>query len=75
VARAPHEPDVIGDARYSSAAERFEPVWGIRFTPGSDVPIAWVDRSRQRRVDLPALWTELRGADPRYRPIAPVDHQ
>ena len=73
VARAPGEPDVIGDARYSSAAERFEPVWGIRFTPASaDVPIEWVDRSRQRRVDLRALWTELRGADPRYRPIAPV---
>jgi len=73
VARAPGEPDVIGDARYSSADERFEPVWGIRFTPGSaDVPIEWVDRSRQRRVDLRALWTELRGADPRYRPIAPV---
>ena len=73
VARGPGEPDVIGDARYSSTAERFEPVWGIRFTPGSaDVPIEWVDRSRQRRVDLRALWTELRGADPRYRPIAPV---
>lgn len=72
VARAPGEPDVIGDARYSSTAERFEPIWGIRFTPGSDVPIEWVDRSRQRRVDVRALWTELRGADPRYRPIAPV---
>jgi inner membrane protein len=72
VARAPGEPDVIGDARYSSATERFEPVWGIRFTPGSDVPIDWVDRSRQRRVDLRALWTELRGGDPRYRSIAPV---
>ena len=45
VARAPGEPGVIGDARYSSADERFEPVWGIRFTPGSaDVPIEWVDR-------------------------------
>ncbi len=73
VARAAAEPDVIGDARYSSAAERFEPVWGIRFRPeSSDVPIEWVDRSRQRRVDLRALWTELRGADPRYRPIPPV---
>jgi inner membrane protein len=73
VARAPDDPDVIGDARYSSTAERFEPVWGIRFAPESgDVPIAWVDRSRQRRVDVGALWTELRGEDPRYRPIAPV---
>ena len=73
LARAPGEPDVIGDARYSSADARFELVWGIRFTPGSaDVPIEWVDRSRQRRIDLRALWTELRGADPRYRPIAPV---
>jgi inner membrane protein len=73
VARAPGEPDVIGDARYSSAADRFAPVWGIRFMPGSaNVPIEWIDRSRQRRVDLRTLWTELRGADARYRPIAPV---
>jgi inner membrane protein len=72
VARAPGEPDVIGDGRYSSRADRFEPVWGIRFTPGSDVPIEWVDRSRQRRIGLRALWTELRGADPRYRTITPV---
>jgi inner membrane protein len=73
VARAPGEPDLIGDARYSSAADRFEPVWGIRVTPASvDAPIEWVDRSRQRRVDVSALWTELRGADPRYHPIAPA---
>jgi inner membrane protein len=70
VARAPREPDVIGDARYSASTERFEPVWGIRFTPESpSEPIQWVDRSRERRLSLRALWAELRGLDPTYRPI------
>ncbi len=72
VARAPSSPDVIGDARSSSTVERFEPVWGIGFTQGRDVPIEWVVRSRQRRVDPGALWAELRGADRAYRPIAPA---
>lgn len=73
VARAPAEPDIIGDARYSSAVEQFVPVWGIRLTPGAaDEPVEWVDRSRQRRVDPRALWTELRGADPHYRPVPPA---
>jgi inner membrane protein len=72
VARVPEEPDLIGDARYSSATDRFEPVWGIRLQPGRPVPIEWVDRSRQRRIDPGELWDELRGTDPRYRTVDPV---
>jgi inner membrane protein len=69
VALAPTEPDLIGDARYSSSTERFEPVWGIRFTPDSAVPIAWIDRSRQRRVSPRAVWLELIGEAPGQRPV------
>ncbi len=69
VARAAAEPDLIGDARYSSSVERFEPVWGIRFSPDSAVPIAWIDRSRQRRIDPRMLWLELIGRDASQRPV------
>jgi len=70
VARAPAEPDIIGDARYSSSSVRFEPVWGIRFlSDAASAPIAWVDRSRQRRVDMRALWHEVAGRDPAARPL------
>jgi inner membrane protein len=70
VARAPGEPDVIGDARYSSSLDRFEPVWGIRFVGSASPPIEWVDRSRERRVNLRALWAEVAGRDPSYRSLS-----
>jgi inner membrane protein len=69
VARAADDPGLVGDARYSSADDRFEPVWGIRFQPEGVVPIEWVDRSAQRRIDLHRLWAEVVGRDPRHRPI------
>ena len=69
VARAPDDPRLIGDARYSSRDDRFVPVWGIRFHPASSPPVEWVNRSRQRRVDVRALWSELRGHAPGYRPV------
>ena len=70
VARAPADPEVIGDARYSSSLERFEPVWGIRLADdGAPAPLACVDRSRERRVDVRALWDELRGNDGSLRPL------
>ncbi len=65
IAQTP-EAAVIGDARYSSSAAQFDPVWGIRFRPGEPVPIEWIDRSAQRRVDPRELWNELRGAAPGY---------
>ena len=68
LARAPHEPELIGDARYSASVDRFEPVWSIRLaSPGAPVPLAWVDRSGARRMDARALWDELTGRDPAYR--------
>jgi inner membrane protein len=70
VARPSAEPDLLGDARYSSADDRFAPVWGIRFrSPGGSVPIEWVDRSGERRVDPATLWREVAGRDPRHRPL------
>ena len=36
LARAPGDPAVIGDMRYSLSAKAFDPIWGIRFTaPGA----------------------------------------
>ena len=72
IARAPDASDLIGDARYSSRTDRFEPVWGIRLHPRRPIPVEWVDRSGQRRIDPGELWDELRGADPRYRLVEPV---
>lgn len=69
VARSMLDSAVIGDARYSDAVPRYEAVWGVRFIPGREPPVVWVDRSRQRRVDPRALWAELRGADRRYVPV------
>ena len=60
---------VIGDARYSSSASQFDPVWGIRFRPGEPVPIEWIDRSARRRVDPGELWNELRGTAPGYQSL------
>ena len=70
VARAHDETRVAADARYSQSTDRFEPVWAIRFDKApSGAPVEWVDRSRQRRIDGRALWTELAGGDPRLRPV------
>jgi hypothetical protein len=70
VARAPADPTIIGDARYSSSMDAFEPVWGIRLTSGNaPAPLTWIDRSSERRVDVGALWDELRGHDTSFRPL------
>lgn len=69
VARAPADPSVIGDARYSLRADRYEPVWGIRFNPSADPPTEWVNRTRNRDVGAAQLWNEIRGADPAFRRV------
>jgi hypothetical protein len=69
VARSPREPALIGDARYSSLTDAFEPVWGIRFEPSASPPVEWVDRSSRRRVDVAELWSELRGRSLAFRPV------
>lgn len=71
VARAPEDPTILGDARYSMSPARFEPIWGIRFTPPSaTAEIEWVNRSRDRRIDRAELWSEISGRNPDYRPVA-----
>jgi inner membrane protein len=69
VARAPANPELLGDARYSSADDRFEPVWAVRLAPGAEPPVRWVDRSRERRVDPRGLWRELVGRSPDHVPV------
>jgi inner membrane protein len=70
IARAPADPAVIGDMRYSLSAKAFDPIWGIRFTsPGSPTEVEWVNRTRDRRIPLSELWAEITGASPEYRPL------
>lgn len=70
MARAPDDPGLIGDARYSMSSREFVPVWGIRFGDGAGAPhAAWIDRSAQRRVDPRQMLRELRGLDESYRPV------
>lgn len=69
-ARAPGDPTVIGDMRYSLSAKAFDPIWGIRFTaPGASAEVEWVNRSHSRSLSLAELWSELKGAHPDYRPL------
>ncbi|HEX8408891.1 MAG TPA: metal-dependent hydrolase [Thermoanaerobaculia bacterium] len=69
VASAPTDPAVIGDARYSLRADRYEPVWGIRFNPVAEPPTEWVNRTRNRDVGAARLWNEIRGADAAFRRV------
>jgi membrane-bound metal-dependent hydrolase YbcI (DUF457 family) len=47
-ARAPSDPGVIGDARYSLRTDAFEPIWGVRFHPGRPL-----GRDHRRRPRVP----------------------
>jgi inner membrane protein len=73
VARAPSEPALFGDMRYSLSTEAFDPIWGIQFT-GPDEPThyIWVSRTRDRQLRLGDLWDEIRGRHPCYRSL-PVE--
>jgi len=72
VGRDPARPEVLGDMRYSLSAEAFDPIWGIRFTsPSESIAIAWVNRSRERRIEPGELWREIVGRDDRFRPLGP----
>ncbi len=68
VARAPDDPEVIGDARYSLRTDAFEPIWGVRFHPDADQRTEWVDRTRDREISLADLWSEIAGTAP-YQPV------
>lgn len=77
LARAPGDPTVIGDMRYSLSAKAFDPIWGIRFTaPGAATEVEWVNRSRDRRISFAELWAEITGTDLEYRGLsAPPTHE
>lgn len=69
-ARSPADSSVIADMRYSLSAEAFDPIWGIRFSPPlAATEVEWVNRSRDRQIDLRGMWREIRGHDDRYRPV------
>jgi inner membrane protein len=66
----PADPTVIGDARYSSTAAAFSPVWGIRLdgsVPGGSTE--WIDRSRSRDLEAPSLFAEVLGRSPALQPL------
>ncbi|MFZ2853211.1 MAG: metal-dependent hydrolase [Rhodocyclaceae bacterium] len=69
VAHATDDPSVIGDARYSLRTDRFEPIWGVRFKPGSAQPTEWVDRTIRNRIPIGELWREVSGNAPGYRAV------
>lgn len=69
LARDADDPSVIGDVRYSMRTDAFDAIWGIRFHPQRAIPTEWVNRSRNRRVDVGDLWDEVSGKDAAYRPI------
>jgi inner membrane protein len=64
VARAPADATIIGDARYSLRASRYEPVWGIRFRDGRT---EWVNRTRERDVSSGQLLREVAGRGGAFR--------
>ena len=69
VARAPDDPELLGDARYSLRTDSFRPIWGIRFTQrGNVVRTEWVDATGNRELGLSELWAEITG-DAEYRSV------
>jgi hypothetical protein len=73
VARNPGDPSVLADMRYSLSAEAFDPIWGIRFTaPEARTEVAWINRTRERKIDPGELWREISGADPQFKPVDPL---
>lgn len=69
VGRSPGDPAVLADMRYSLSTAAFDPIWGIRLRTDRDGPaIVWVNRSRDRQVDVREMWAEIVGKDPRHQP-------
>ncbi|MBL9186030.1 MAG: metal-dependent hydrolase [Opitutaceae bacterium] len=70
VARSPADPALVADMRYTLSTEAFDPIWGIRFTAeGANTEVEWLNRARDRRIDLSGTWREITGADERFRPL------
>lgn len=73
VGRAPDDPGMLADMRYSLSGSAFDPIWGIRFTEdGAPTDVEWINRTRERKIEPAALWREIIGRDARYRLIAPA---
>lgn len=70
IARSPRDASVLGDVRYSLSSEAFDPIWAIRYT-GSEQqpPFEWINRAKERRLNLRELWEEWRGRGPDYRAL------
>jgi inner membrane protein len=69
VARSAVDETVLGDMRYSMSMEAFDPIWGIRFVrENGKVHLEWVSRTRDRRMDVKELWSEIAGKQEGYRP-------
>jgi inner membrane protein len=60
---------IVADARYSLRSDAFDPIWGVRFEPGTPHPTRWVNRTRERSLGLGELWREMAGTHPGYRPL------
>ncbi len=73
-AHAASDPTVIGDARYSLRTDAFEPIWGVRFHPGTAVPTEWVDFTIRNRVPISELWREISGTAAGYRSMPSPGH-
>ncbi len=70
VARSPADATLLADMRYTLSAEAFDPIWGIRFTAeGAPTEVEWLNRARDRRVNLGETWREISGADARFRAV------
>ncbi len=69
IARAPDDPSIIGDVRYSLRTDAFQPIWGIRLIPGEAPRTEWVNRTGDRNLRLENLWDEITGEAPDYAPL------
>jgi inner membrane protein len=68
-ALADGDASVVGDARYSLRRDRFEPIWGVRFHPGSAVATEWVDYTARNRIPISELWSEISATAAGYRSV------
>ncbi len=68
-ALADSDASVVGDARYSLQNDRFEPIWGVRFHPGSVAATEWVDYTARNRIPISELWSEISATAAGYRSV------
>ena len=68
-ALAADDASVVGDARYSLRRDGFEPIWGVRFHPGSVAATEWVDYTARNRIPISELWSEISATAAGYRSV------